>query len=257
MNRITRARFLKLLPAAFVVCGRLGAKAADDNRVMGGNVGWARLKTASPYWKRHAGADPTLTQFFRDETTLNIDLIWHQADVNNLDELCQYPFLFSQGVGVVTEPAGEHNLAEYIRRGGFVLVDACHDIHVTPDFDQFLSNQIEFYSAALPEAKIVTLPATHEVYRCYFPIPDGRPPHTFMGNIYDPRKARHGLYGVMIGARMAGIISLCGWQCGWDHVTEHPSPSAPGTDVACMRMVVNIYLYAIIQDARVTGGGMA
>jgi len=249
MKCISRAHFLKLLPAAFVVCGRLGAKAEENDNSPAGSVGWARLKTSSPYWKRHAGADPTLTKFFRDETTLNVDLQWCQADVDNLEELCQYPFLFSQGVGVVTEPAGQHNLAEYIRRGGFVLVDACHDIHVTPDFDQFLSDQIEFYSVALPEAKIVSLPPTHEVYRCYFQIPGGKPPHTFMSNIYDPRKARHGLYGVMIGSRMAGIISLCGWQCGWDHVTEHPSPSAVGTDVACMRMVVNIYVYAMMPDA--------
>jgi hypothetical protein len=248
MNRITRGHFLKLLPAACVVCGRLGARAAEYESLQAGSVGWARLKTASPYWKRHAGADPTLTQFFRDETTLNIDLIWHQADVDNLDALCEYPFLFSQGVGVVAEPAERRNLAEYIRRGGFVLVDACHDIHVTPDFDEFLSQQIEFYAAALPEAKIVSLPATHDVYRCFFPIPGGRPPHTFMSNIYDPIKARHGLYGVMIGSRMAGIISLCGWQCGWDHVTEHRSQAPPGTDLACMRMVVNIYLYSIIQS---------
>jgi hypothetical protein len=127
-------------------------------------------------------------------------------------------------------------------------VDACHDIHVTPDFDQFISDQFDFYAAALPEAKIVPLQPAHEVYTCFFQIPDGRPPHTFMGNVYDPRKAAHGLYGVMIGARLAGIISVCGWQCGWDHVTEHPSPSGPGTDIACMRMVANIYINAMMQS---------
>ena len=239
---------MKLLPAAVALCGGLEARAADYDRSTAGSVGWSRLKTSSPYWKRHAGADPTLTQFFRNETTLNLDLVWYQADVENLDQLSQYPFLFSQGVGAVTDPAGQHNLAEYIRRGGFVLVDACHDIHVTPDFDEFLSEQIAFYAQALPEAKIVPLPSTHDVYQCYFQIPDGKPPHTFMNNIYDPAKARHGLYGVMIGSRLAGIISLCGWQCGWDHVTENPSPSAVGTDVACMRMVVNIYVYSMMQN---------
>ena len=70
-----------------------------------------------------------------------------------------------------------------------------------------------------------------------------------MNNVVDPKKAAHGLYGVMIGSRMAGLISVCGWQCGWDHVTEYPSPSPAGTDVACMRMVVNIYIYAMMQGA--------
>jgi len=247
MNSINRAHFLKLLPASLALCAGLGARASDYDSLRAESVGWARLKTSSPNWRRHAGADPTLTQFFRDETTLNIDPIWYQADVDILDELTRYPLLFSQGIGVVTEPAGQRNLAEYIRRGGFVLVDACHDIHVTPDFDEFLTQQFDFYSAALPEAKIVPLPSAHEVYTCFFEIPDGKPPHTFMGNVYDPRKAAHGLYGVMIGSRLAGIISVCGWQCGWDHVTEHRSPSGMDVEIACMRMVVNIYIEAMMQ----------
>ena len=214
----------------------------------GDRVGWARLKTASPNWRRHAGSDPILTKFLR-RTTLNIDSAWYVADVGNMDELCKYPLLFSQNVGVVADQLGRDNVAEYIRRGGFMLVDACHDSHVTPDFDEFLGQQFAFYSAVLPEAQIVSLPTTHEVYRCFFQIPDGQPPHTFMKNIYDPRKARHGLYGVMIGPRLAGIVSVCGWQCGWDHVTEHASHVPFGLDIACMRMVVNIYIYAMMQGA--------
>jgi hypothetical protein len=246
---ISRRRFLKSVLAGAVLAPELVAFGAGFDPLRGDRVGWARLKTPSPQWKRHAGSDPMLTKFFRDETTLNIDLTWYVADADDLDELRRYPFLFSQGVGMITGPAGRSNLAEYIRRGGFVLVDACHDTRVTPDFDEFLRQQIAFYSAALPEAKIVPLPPTHDVYRCHFQIPDGQPPHTFMNNVFNPQKARHGLYGVMIGSRLAGIISLCGWQCGWDHVTENPSPSPAGTDVACMRMVVNIYIYAMIQGA--------
>ena len=223
----------------------LGAAKLDDLR--GDRVGWARLKTPSPDWKRHAGADPMLTTFFHDKTTLNIDRKWYEADADNLDQLCHFPLLFSQGLAPITEQASRNNISEFIRRGGFMLVDACHDIHVTPDFEEFLRQQNAFYAAVLPEAKIVSLPATHDVYRIYFQIPDGRPPHTFMSTIYDPAKAAHGLLGVMIGSRMAGIISVCGWQCGWDHVTEHPSLSPEGTDVACMKMVANIYIYAMTQ----------
>jgi hypothetical protein len=249
MNVITRKHFLKLLCAGAAGVPVLPVLAGQPDQLRGDRVGWARLKTPSPHWQRHASSDPVLTRFFRNETTLNIDPVWYAADVNDLAELCQYPFLFSQGVGMVHEPAGRRNLAEYIRRGGFLLIDACHDSRVTPDFDEFLRQQIEFFSAALPEVQVGLLPATHEIYRCRFPIPGGQPPHTFMGNVYDARKARHGLYGLMIGPRLAGVISLCGWQCGWDHV-EHPSPSGPGTDVACMRMLVNVYIYAMMQ-----GGG--
>jgi hypothetical protein len=243
---ISRLHFLKLLLAGAAFTPGLVALGRGLDDLRGDRVGWARLKTSSPHWMRHAGSDPVLMKFFRDETTLNIDPTWYAADADDLAELCKYPFLFSQAVDVVTEPVGRSNIAEYARRGGFLLVDACHAHEVTPDFDEFLRRQIEFYSTALPEAQVVPLPATHEIYRCHFQIPDGRPPHTFEGNVYDTRKARHGLYGVMIGTRMAGLVSLCGWQCGWDHVTSHPSPSPPGTDAACMRMVVNIYIYAML-----------
>ena len=246
MNEISRKKFLWLLLGATLGIGMSGWS-ADFERLRGDRVGWARLKTPSPHWKRHAGGDPVLMKFFREETTLNIDPTWYVADADDLAEQCKYPFLFSQAVDVVADPVGRSNLAEFIRRGGFMLIDACHDSSVNTDFDDFLRRQIEFYSATLPEAQVVSLPATHEIYRCCFQIPDGRPPHTFMGNVYDARKARHGLYGVMIGARTAGIISVCGLQCGWDHVTEHASLAPPGTDIACMRMMVNIYIYAMMQ----------
>jgi hypothetical protein len=243
---INRKTFLKLLGTGAVGIPTLPVWGVSFDQLRGERVGWARLKTPDPQWKRHAGSDPVLMNFFRNETSLNIDPVWYAADVNELAELCQYPFLFSQGVGMVHDPAGHSNLAEFIRRGGFLLIDACHAHEVTPDFDEFLQHQIGFISATLPEANVVPLPATQEIYRCHFQIPDGRPPHTFEGG-YDSLKARHGLYGIMIGPRMAGVISLCGWQCGWDHVTEHPSLSPPGTDMACMRMLVNVYIYAMTQ----------
>jgi hypothetical protein len=249
MKELSRAQFLKMLLTGAVLAPGLVAMGSDYDNLRGDRVGWARLKTLSPHWKRHAGSDPTLTRFFREETTLNIDPIWYAADVDHMDELSKYPFLFSQNVGIVADQLGRDNVAEFIRRGGFMLVDACHDSHVTPDFDEFLAQHFSFYSAVLPEVQIVLLPSTHEVYSCFFQIPEGKPPHTFMGNIYDPRKASHGLYGVMIGSRMAGIVGVCGWQCGWDRVTEHASHTPAGLDVACMRMVVNIYIYAMMQGA--------
>ncbi len=107
----------------------LGAVKLDDLR--GDRVGWARLKTPGLDWQRHAGADPMLTTFFHDKTTLNIEQKWYVADANNLDALCHFPFMFSQSLAPITEEASRKNIAEFIRRGGFVLVDACHDIHVT------------------------------------------------------------------------------------------------------------------------------
>jgi hypothetical protein len=252
MNRfaeLSRRRFLKTVLAGIALAPGLAMFGADFDQLRGDRVGWARLKTLSPYWKRHAGADPILMRFFHDETTLNIDPVWYAADVSQMSELSKYPFLFSQNLCAVDDQAGRDNVSEYIRRGGFMLVDACCSSNVTPDFDEFLEQHLEFFRAVLPENQVVLLPATHEIYHSYFLIPGGRPPHTFNRGIYDPHKAQFGLYGVMIGQRMAGLVSLCGWQCGWDRVTPTASIAPVGHDVACMQMLVNTYIYAMMQGA--------
>ena len=249
MKEISRAQFLKRLMAGAMFLPGIAALGGPMDRLRGDRVGWARLKTSSLYWMRHSGSDPVLMTFFRDQTTLNIDPTWYTADASNLSDLCRYPLLFSQGFGMVTEPAARNNLAEYVRRGGFLLLDACCNPKVTPDFDDFIRQQTDFFSAVLPEARVANLPATHEIYRCHFQIPGGHPPHTFMAGAYDARKAQHGLHGVMIGQRMAGLISVCGFQCGWDEVTANHGIGPLGHSQACMRMLVNIYIYAMMQES--------
>jgi len=243
MKEISRARFLRTLLAGAVLLPGAAFGGAVD-RLRGDMVGWARLKTSSPAWRRHSGSDPELMRFLREQTTLNIDPKWYAADVETLAEMCKYPLLFSQSIQAVQSATGQANLTEYIRRGGFLLVDACCNREINPDFDVFLQSHIETLAAILPETQVQALPASHDVYRCFFPISNGQPPHTFYNNIFDPRKARHGLYGVMTGSRMAGLISLSGLQCGWDHMI-----APAGNDVACMRMLVNIYIYAMTQGA--------
>lgn len=218
------------------------AQAGDLDKMRGDRVGWARLETPSPHWKRHARGDPVLAQFIRDNTSLNIDQTWYAANAETLPELCQYPMLFSQGVAPINTPTAKSNLAEYIRRGGFLLIDACINQNITPDPDVFLDDQIRFLKEILPEARIVPLPSDHNIFSCYFSIPNGTPPHMYNNNVYDPKWAKHGLYGIMIGPRLAGVISLCGLQCGWDRMI-----SPPGLPEACMRMVINIYTYAMLQ----------
>jgi hypothetical protein len=41
---------------------------------------------------------------------------------------------------------------------------------------------------------------------------------------------------------VAGVITLSGLQCGWSG-----QAAPPGHDVLCMRMMVNIYVFAMMQ----------
>ena len=74
-----------------------GAPGQTADELRGERVGWARLKTPSEYWRRHATGDPVLMRFMRENTSLNIDPTWYVADIEKLDEMCAYPLVFSQG----------------------------------------------------------------------------------------------------------------------------------------------------------------
>ncbi|MCU0771127.1 MAG: DUF4159 domain-containing protein [Verrucomicrobia bacterium] len=249
LDRISRATFIRRALGSVVLLTILRAGASPWDGLRGDRVGWARLRTPSEHWMRHASSDPVLMQFLRDHTSLNIDPTWYVADVENLEEMTGYPLLFSQGVHMVYSVRGRANIAEYVRRGGFLLIDACCNPLINQmNHDEFLRRQRSFLASVLPEARVMVLPPDHPVYRCFFTIPGGRPPHTFMNNVYDPRKASYGLYGIQIGGRMAGMISLSGLQCGWDKMI-----APPGHDVVCMRMLVNIYLAAMLQGGEGDG----
>jgi hypothetical protein len=235
---MSRLLFLSLF---LFTCLSLRAAADEPDKLRAERVGWARLKTPTEYWLRHAEGDPSLARFIRDNTSLNIDPAWYVADVERLEEMCAYPLLFAQSIVVVDSSAGKAHLAEYVRRGGFLLIDACCNRGINPSPDLFLQNHIRRLSEILPEARVAALPSNHEIYRCFFKI-SGGPPHTYDQNVFDPERAKHGLYAIQIGHRTAGIITLSGLQCGW---SRQAAPA--GHDVLCMRMLVNIYIFAMLQ----------
>ena len=205
----------------------------------GGKVEWARLKTQGPYWDRHARSDPRLLRFIRNTASLNIDPVWHAADVEDFQQMIAYPFIFSDGLHRVTDLQGIQNLREYFKRGGFIFIDSCINTDINPDPDAFLKMQITTLQRILPDARVERLPDNHEIYHNCFDMKDGLP-HTFMRNIYNPAWAKHGLYAVYSGDRLVSLISLSGLQCGWDSMNPDPEHVTK-----CMKMMVNIYVYAI------------
>lgn len=231
------------ITVALLVLGALPASpllAREDKPVppRGGRVGWARIITSSTAWRRHAESDPHLTQFIRGQTSLNIDPTWYSADPATVEQLSSYPLLYTNNLTDVVDPTHQKNLQEYLRRGGFILVDACINPGITPDPDAFLVRHIALMKTLAPGAEVRELPTTHDIYRQYFTVAD-TPPHTFMNDVFDKRWSHHGLYGVFDGDRMVSLITLSGLQCSW---SSHPD-RVHATD--CMKMIVNIYVYAM------------
>lgn len=240
--RITRSLLAKgalgiwlLLAAAGT--SRLAAQIGEPFR--GGRVGWARLQTNDAHWQRHSETDHNLSTFIRTHTSLNIDETWYTARIEKLDELCAYPLIFANTLAAVKTPAEISALSEYIKRGGFLVVDACINATINPDGDRFLAVNTKAFQTLIPGCEIRPLPTNHEIYRCFFTMKD-TPPHTYHQGIYNARWARLGLHGVFVQNRMVGVISMSGLQCGWSGV-----PAERNHDVRCMEMMLNIYVYAM------------
>lgn len=232
-----RALRLLLLPLSVAVA--LPGRAAPETSPRGGRVGWARLVSDDPEWQRHTRSDNNLSDYIKTRTSLNLDPVWHTADPALLADLATYPFIFSTGLATLRDDRRRKNIAEYLGRGGFLLVDSCINTGVTPDPDVFLADNTAFFQAVLPGCSVKPLPPSHEVYRCYFK-PRDTPPHSYMESRFDPRWARHPLYGVFDSSeRLCAILSLSGLQCGWDRMT------AGDHTEQCMQMVVNVYVYAM------------
>ena len=222
----------------FLVAALLVTPLAADPlpNLPGGKVEWARLKTPSPSWDRHAASDRYLLEYIRSSTTLNIDPVWRAADVEDIHQICTYPFLFSEGLGFVDE-MGRKNLSEYIRRGGFLFIDSCIAPNVNRREDDFIATQLTALHEILPDMRTESIPADHEIFHNCFDMVDGLP-NTRIDDL--PDWPPEGLTAIYSKNRLVSIMSVSGLQCGWAGII--PS-QVHATN--CMKMMINIYVYAI------------
>lgn len=235
MKEISRAQFLKTLLAGAVLLPGWAAFGGQPDKLRGDRVGWARLLTPNIDWQIHGDRDATLARFIRENTSLDIQMSPHPADPAHLDQLCCHPFIYAKDFRWVTNEVALANIAEYLRRGGFMCVDACATEAVNPDMEVYLRDNRAIFKRMLPEAGIRKLPETHAIYTCYFKLSRADVYTADMGN--QAKCANYGLYGVFVKDRMVAVISMYGLQCGW--------PQTPMRAPGCMKFILNIYMYAM------------
>jgi hypothetical protein len=216
--------------SAFVTSSLIGAV-----QPRGGHVDWARLITPDRDWEIHGDHDPDLADFIRQNTNLDIPSTSNSADPGNLDQLCRYPFIYAKNLTQVRKAAQLANIREYLRRGGFICIDACGASITTPDLQAYFRDHYDFFKRMFPAAEIRQLRENHGVYNCYFKVRES--------DIFTPDMGRHvreqyyGLYGVVVDHRMVAVISMDGLECGW--------PQTPMRTPGCMKLILNIYIYAM------------
>lgn len=218
----------------------LSLEAADtqraEERIRGGTVEWARLKHSGGYWNRHAESDDAMISYIRARTTLNIGPEWRSASANDLEAMTQYPFLFADTLKFLTNQE-KQNLVEYLKRGGFIFIDACCNDKINPSGQEFLSNHLQLLQLLLPDLEIEELDSSHEVFSIYFAMQD-YPPQSRPGGTTWSNGPAFPLRLLRLDGRPVGMLSISGLQCGWARVSRQDP-------VPFVRMMTNVYLYAI------------
>jgi hypothetical protein len=232
---------MKKLLLPFLICTILSAAAGDFEAERGSRVSWARLKypvkgssrhESDWDWHAHPTGDMRMIDFIRRNTTVNLKEDWNVVDVESLDKMCAFPFIFIHGQRTQNmSQAGKRNLREYLLRGGFVFVDDCVWQKKDPYQDVLYQSFLRLFKELFPEVRIQRADMKHPLFHCYFKIDVF--PHCQGKN--------NGISLVTLNERLIDIITSSDIHCGW--VTESWFGAQKTREA--YRMGVNIYVYSM------------
>jgi hypothetical protein len=232
-------RSLVLLVAS--VSTAAASESASPPSARGGRVSWGRLIVSHADWGAHSDRDPQLAAFIRAGTSLNINPDWHMIAPGDFPQLCAHPFVYTKDVAGIRSGRDVANVQQYLQRGGFVCIDPCVNSWSASRKTDFIRQHAEWFARLVPGSVTRLLPENHALFHCYFDvkIDDLFTPDMLRAGASKPPDS--GLFGVFLGERMIAAICTDGLECGW--------PQTPQRTVGCMRMIVNIYVYAMTRDA--------
>jgi hypothetical protein len=118
-------------------------------------------------WYSNPSSLPNLMRELNSRTLIEIDDA-KEGRVELLDEeLYSYPFVYMNGHGEVRWSQAEvERLREYLLRGGFLWADDNYGM------DRSFRREI---AKVFPESRLVELPYTHDLFRCFYELPEGTP----------------------------------------------------------------------------------
>ena len=184
-------------------------------------------------WYANPSSLPNLLAAVRERTTISV------ADRDRVvtltgPELWDVPYLYMTGHGNVHFSDLElRNLRRYLEQGGFLHADDNYGLD-----ESFRREMREVF----PDAELTEVPADHPIYHTLYDFPQGIPKiHEHDG------KAPQG-FGIFYGGRLVVFYSYeTDLGDGWEDEGVHDDP--PEIREQALRMGVNIFLYALGQDA--------
>jgi hypothetical protein len=244
MSEITRHQFLALFAAGGASFLGLSERAfGEPNR--GPISPWARLKYPGRNgddddWNVHPNGDLNLIDAIRSQTSTNVEKKWNVAEVDKLDTMTAFPFLFMHGdVAPEFDDAQRANLREYLLRGGFLFAEDCVNgkRHRGGRSDEFFRQMAEVELPKMfPEATLEKLPLDHPVFHCFHHFDDGLP---------HMQGQEHGLHGVTVDGRVVALLSPSDTHCGWTNGDRWFSTEKR---IQAVQLGCNVYLYAMTQQ---------
>lgn len=150
-------------------------------------------------------------------------------EANSRLKIFLHPFLFMTGQSrfVLSRKQGAA-LGEYIKRGGFLWADDCVDRNMLP-FSHCVIRQID---KILPNTIMERVPPSHEIYHCFYDIPDGSP------YCWGERLGDHGLF---YDNRLAIFLTPNDVHCGM----ARDAPRFIPYREACLKIAANVVIYAL------------
>jgi hypothetical protein len=140
---------------------------------------------------------------------------------DDMDELRKYPFLFATSENPFELTARERqNFKDYIKSGGFILMDDCV---VGTGGDFFYQCAYKLIEDLFGAGSVRVIPKEHEVFHNLYDLSAiGLPWLHYLGSEYtssrergSPHGLNHGARGLFIGDRLAIFLSSQDLHCGW------------------------------------------
>ena len=237
MNPMTRRNFMQLLAAGGLALNPLPGLAEDS---LGPQLPWVRLKFPGPGgagdgWDAGRRGDSNLIDAIREQTSANISRQRFVADVESLESMTRFPFMFMHS-NYAPNLNDTHcaNLREYLLRGGFLFAEDC--INSASQGDDFFRSMAEVHFPTMfPDTKLELLPFNHRVFHCFYHFEKGLP---------HMQGVEHGLHGLTLNGRLTALLSPSDIHCGW---TNGDVWFGHEKRVQAIRMGINIYLYAMTE----------
>ena len=227
-----RRRFLSLAVAALGTAALRPARALEPDY----DFWFTRLSYESGNWDVDERMPSNLITALIDYTQLRVDPTEHVLALSD-PRMLGAPFCYLSGHKLVEfNPDERRHFEQYVRRGGFILVDDCNH-----DIDGLFAKSFEAEMARIFGAKALRkLPNRHPLYSSFFQF-DGPPTTAMELNGWGDDIVHEHLQGIEIDGRLGVLYSNKDYGCEWDYDWRNKRWLAEDNT----RFAVNIVMYAL------------